>query len=102
MTPTPSLWYWLTSAIFIIASGLMTLLFRKLNREVKEVRDETSGCKERHKNIDQALLNGRTRFTSIEELVREEIRSINSSIQLLGQVVGELKGSIETALKLRE
>ncbi len=118
MNPTPDIWYWLAGAIFIVAVGLLTLFLRKINEGVKDMKDKvealdgcvdqvkkdlsgfTAGCHEKHKNIDLSLAEGRTKFESINELIREEVRSINASILALGQMVGELKGSIDTAVKL--
>jgi uncharacterized phage infection (PIP) family protein YhgE len=118
-------WYWLAGAIFIIACGLLTLFLKKIDSGVKEVKTAVDkqearvqslddcldkvkrdlsgfheGCSAKHKSIDESLAEGRNKFSTIEGLLREEVRSINMAVQQLCTAVGELRGSIETAVKI--
>lgn len=56
-------------------------------------------CTQKHIAIDRSLSSGRERFRAMETLVRDELRSVNTTIQTLCTNVGELKGSIDTVLK---
>ena len=117
-TVTNGIWYWLAGAIFVVACGLFTVFLKKLDKGVEDVKKKirdldacldgvkrdlsgyTTGCAEKHKSIDLSLAEGRNRFGTMEGLLREEVRSINLAVQALCTTVGELKGSIDTAIKL--